>query len=181
MAKFFNLKDLATNTVGETNEILDSELSVLLDLHKTIAAKVDELESQIIDLITALDKPTLSIYGVGPLSAAVIVSEFGDISRFKSPAQMLSFAGMEPVYYQSVISEHTGKMVKRGSSHLRFTLMNVCIPLIRFNPVFAAYYNKKRSEGKPHRVALSHVAKKLIRVIYTLETQNVKYDPNLLR
>ena len=100
MAKFFNLKDLATNTVGETNEILDSELSVLLDLHKTIAAKVDELESQIIDLITALDKPTLSIYGVGPLSAAVIVSEFGDISRFKSPAQMLSFAGMEPVYYQ---------------------------------------------------------------------------------
>lgn len=181
LAKFFELKSLAKNTVGETNDILDSELLILLDLYHFVAAKIDDVEAQIIDLITCMDRPTLSIYGVGPISAAIIVSEFGDISRFESPAQMLSFAGMEPGYYQSGISEHAGKMVKRGSSHLRFTLMNVCIPLIRFNPVFATYYYKKRNEGKPHRVALSHVAKKLIRVIYTLETQNIKYDSSKLR
>jgi len=43
------------------------------------------------------------------------------------------------------------------------------------------YYQKKISEGKPHRVAVSHVAKKLIRVIYTLETKGIDYDENLLR
>lgn len=181
LGKFFELNKLAKNTVGETNDILDSELLILLDLYYVIAAKIDDIEAQITDLTTCLDRPTLSIYGVGPISAAIIVSEFGDISRFKSTAQMMSFAGMEPGYYQSGTSEHTGKTVKHGSSHLRFTLMNVCIPLIRFNPVFATYYYKKRNEGKPHRAALSNVAKKLIRVIYTLETENIKYDSSKLR
>lgn len=82
------------------------------------------MEHKIEKLILELNPPTLSINGVGPLSAAVIVSEFGNISRFQNPGQMLSFEGLEPGYYQSGISEHTGKMVKRGSSHLRYTLMN---------------------------------------------------------
>ena len=45
-------------------------------------------------------------------------------------------------------------------------------PLIRFDMTFATYYAKKRGEGKPHRVAITHVAKKLIRVIYALESQD---------
>ena len=123
----------------------------------------------------------MTIPGVGVLSAAVILSEYGDISKFKSPAQMLSFAGLEPGYYQSGQSEYTGHMVKRGSSHLRCAIMNCCLPLIQFNMVFAEFYAKKRGEGKPHRVALSHVAKKLIRVIYALETTNQPFDAGKLR
>ena len=48
-------------------------------------------------------------------------------------------------------------------------------------PVFAEYYAKKRAEGKPHRVAMTHVAKKLLRVIYTLQTREITYDPDLIR
>ena len=40
---------------------------------------------------------------------------------------------------------------------------------------FAAYYAKKRAEGKEHRVALTHVAKKLLRVIYTLQTVKIRF------
>ena len=47
--------------------------------------------------------------------------------------------------------------------------------------MFYDYYLKKRSEGKCHRVALSHVAKKLIRVIYSLEKNNIDFDPSLLK
>lgn len=54
------------------------------------------------------------------------------------------------------------------------------LTLIGFKPVFASYYHKKRLEGKPHRVALSHTAKKLIRIIYTLETKGIDYDASLL-
>ena len=71
--------------------------------------------------------------------------------------------------------------MKRGSSQLRYVLMNCVIPLIKFNPVFASYSHKKRLEGKPHRVALSHTAKKLVRVIYTLETKGIDFDASLLR
>jgi transposase len=179
--KFFALKEIAANSVGQSNEIFEFQLSALLDLHEQLSLKVEGLEHQIIEIIDFLDPPTLSIHGVGPLSAAVIVSEFGDVSNFKSPAQMLSFAGLEPGYFQSGLSEHTGRMVKHGSSHLRFTLMNLCIPLIRFNPIFAQYYHKKRKEGKSHRVACSHLCKKLLRVIYTLETKSIKYNFSELR
>lgn len=181
MQQFFQLKDLASNSIGESNQILESQLISLLKLYFSLDEEIQKHESQITQLVTDLDRPTMSITGVGPLSAAVILSEFGNISKFSSPAQTLSFAGLEPGYYQSGTFEHGGRMVKRGSSYLRFTLMNVCMPIIRFNVVFAEYYHKKRSEGKPHRVAMSHVAKKLVRVIYTLETRNILFDPAQLR
>ncbi len=72
-------------------------------------------------------------------------------------------------------------MVKQGSSQLRYALMNCCLPLVTNEPAFAEYYAKKRAEGKPHRVAMTHVAKKLLRVIYTLQTKDILYDPSLLR
>ena len=94
---------------------------------------------------------------------------------------MLSFAGLEPGYFQSGQSEFTGHMVKHGSSQLRYALLNCCLPLITNEPVFAEYYAKKRAEGKSYRVALTHVARKLLRVIYTLQTKNIRYDPSLIR
>jgi len=72
-------------------------------------------------------------------------------------------------------------MVKRGSSQLRYALLNCCLPLIRFDLTFANYYAKKRAEGKPHRVAISHVAKKLVRVIFALERQGINFDPMFVR
>ena len=181
MAKFFELKKLAKNTIGESNEIFDLELDLLLDLYQTISSKIDKVDDEIAEIMSVLKPQTMTIRGIGCVSAASIIAEFGDISKFKGPAQMLSFAGLEPGYYQSGISEYKGHMVKRGSPHLRCAILNVCLPLTQHNPVFAEYYYKKRNEGKPHRVALSHVAKKLIRVIYILETKNIPYDENLLR
>lgn len=181
MQKFLKLKELAKDTVGESNHIFELELSCVLRLYKQIDDEITKLEQEITALTNELNRPTVTIPGVGVLSAAVILSEYGDVSKFKSPAQMLSFAGLEPGYYQSGLSEHTGHMVKRGSSHLRCAIMNCCLPLIQFNMVFAEFYAKKRREGKPHRVALSHVAKKLIRVIYTLETTNQPFDADKLR
>ena len=62
-------------------------------------------------LVTELNPQSLTIPGIGPISAAVIASEYGDISRFSSPSQMLSFAGLEPGYFQSGTMEFKGKMV----------------------------------------------------------------------
>ena len=179
--KFLDLKSLATNTVGESNEMFDAQLSSLLSLYRSSAKEIDSLEQQIIDLIYQVNPRSLSIPGIGPLSAAVIYAEFGDISKYSSPQKMLAFAGLDPGYYQSGTSAHGSHMVKRGSSYLRFTLMNLCIPLTQYNVVFAEYYAKKRAEGKPHRVACTHMVKKLIRIIYALETKGIDFDPEKLR
>lgn len=179
--QFLKLKDLAVNTVGVNNSIFDVELNSLLTLYKTLAKEIENLECEINKLIDEVHPHYMSIPGIGSISAAVIYSEYGDISNFSNPGQMLAFAGIEPGINESGTESHGGRMVKRGSSSLRYVLINCCLPLIRFDMTFAAYYAKKRGEGKPHRVAITHVAKKLIRVIYALERQDTDYNASLLR
>lgn len=181
MDKFVKLKTLAKNTVGVYQPCYRLELDALLELYSQLDSKIGELEAQITEIVEALNPPTLSIKGVGPVSAAIIVSELGDISRFSSPDKVLSFAGLEPGLFQSGTTEYGGHMVKHGSAPLRCALMNCARSILLHDETFAAYYHKKIAEGKPHRVAISHVAKKLVRLIFTLETRGVRFDPNLLR
>ena len=180
-AKFAKLKELAKNTIGESNEVFEIELHTLISLYNEIDSKIDSLDKQISTIIKELNPPTLSIPGIGELTTAVIVSEFGDFIKFSNADKLLSFAGLEPSINQSGTILAYGKMVKRGSGYLRYSLMNIANVVIRYNPTFYDFYLKKRSEGKCHRVALSHICKKLLRVIYKLETQNIQFDPSLLK
>ena len=180
-AKFAKLKELAKNTVGYHDDNTDLLISTYVSLYNYFNDKIVPIDKQISTIIKELNPSILSIPGIGEISAASIISEYGDISCFSSPAKMLAFAGLEPSINQSGTLESNGKMVKHGSGHLRYVLMNTSLTLLKFNPIFYDFYLKKRSEGKPHRVALSHVCKKLVRLIYTLETKHVDFDPSLLK
>lgn len=178
---FVQLKALAKNTIGVSNDYLLEQMNILLEIYSQLDAKVDEPDCQIKECVRGINPPILSVPGIGENSAAVILSEFGDFSKFDSPSKMLAFAGLELGYYQSGQSESGGHLVKHGSSQLRYALMNCCLPVVNNEPTFAEYYAKNRAEGKTHRVAMTHVAKKLLRVICTLQTKNIPYDPSLLR
>ena len=180
-AKFAKLKELAKNTVGYHDDNTDLLISTYVSLYNYFNDKIVPIDKQISTIIKELNPSILSIPGIGEISAASIISEYGDISCFSSPAKMLAFAGLEPSINQSGTLESNGKMFKHGSGHLRYVLMNTSLTLLKFNPIFYDFYLKKRSEGKPHRVALSHVCKKLVRLIYTLETKHVDFDPSLLK
>ena len=180
-AKFAKLKELAKNTIGVSNEIFKIELQTIVSLYNEIDSKINSIDKQISTIIKELNPPTLSIPGIGELTTAVIISEFGDFNKFTNADKLLSFAGLEPSIYQSGTILSNGKMVKRGSGYLRYSLMNIANVVIRYNPTFYDFYLKKRAEGKCHRVALSHVCKKLLRVIYKLETQNIQFNPSLLK
>ena len=180
-AQFIKLKELARNTIGASNEIFELELETLLTLHSQIDIEIKKIENKIEEIIKELNPPTLPIRGIGYISCAGIISEYGDISRFKSADAMVAFAGIEPSISQSGTESHTGHMVKHGSGHLRYYLLNVADYVFMHEPIFTEFYYKKRNEGKSHRVALNHVAKKLIRVIYKLETENTTFDSSKTR
>lgn len=179
--KFTKLKELAKNSIGFHDSNSDLLISTYVSIYKDLTSKIDPLDKQISTIIKELNPRMLTIPGIGEISAASILSEFGDISNFSSPNKMLAFAGLEPSVIESGTLQSNGKMVKHGSGHLRYNLMNAATIILKFSPTFYDYYLKKRSEGKCHRVALSHVCKKLIRVIYTLEKNNVNFDPSLLK
>ena len=111
---------------------------------------------------------------------AMIIAEVGDFSRFDSPDKLLAYAGLSPSTYQSGQLSMNGAyshMEKRGSRYLRYALYNATKYVCHWEPSFAAYLAKKRAEGKHYNVALSHAAKKLVRLIYAMEKSGRAFQP----
>ena len=66
-------------------------------------------------------------------------------------------------------------MEKRGSRYLRYALYNATKYVCHWDDYFDAYLAKKRAEGKHYNVALSHAAKKLVRLIFAMEKSGQPY------
>ena len=179
--RFNELVNAAQSTIGKSNENYELELSSSIRLINHYNEEIEKIETQIESIMNQYSFKILSIPGIGIQSAAVIIAEYGDIKSFDNANKLLSFAGLEPSISQSGTQSFNGHMVKRGSPHLRCTLMNVAQTVINYNICFSKLYWKKRNEGKYHRVALSHIVKKLLRVIYYLEVNNKEFDSNLLK
>lgn len=139
--------------------------------------QIDELDQELERLVDELDSPIMSIPGISYVTAAFILAEIGDINNFDSPAKLQAFAGLEPSTYQSGnFSATHSTMVKRGSKYLRWALLTASRLVCMRDKTFSDYKAKKLSEGKHFFVALSHVTKKLIRVIFYLLKTNCSYQ-----
>ena len=181
MIKLMKLIETAKTSIGFKNDYHVLELQLTINMIEQLDSSIDKIENEIIEIMNQYNFKTATIPGIGIISAASIVSEYEDFSKFQNPNQLLSFAGLEPAIYQSGTQQTYGHMVKRGSSYLRETIMNIIPYVMAYNSVFYEYYRKKKSEGKHHRVALTHLAKKLIRIIYHLETNNISFDSSKIK
>lgn len=179
--QFLKLKELAKSTVGAHDDLFDFQLSIYLKLYQSIDFQLTQLEKMIEHQYSLTNSFIHTVPGISIQSAASIYSEIGDIKRFPHPDKLISFCGLEPALYQSGETEYTGKMVKRGSSYLRQYLMNCAATTILHSSTLYDFYRRKRNEGKSHRVALSHVTKKLIRIIYKLETDQISFNEQQMR
>ena len=176
------IRDASRNSIGSWMPAKSLELQHTIRLIRELDHEIAEIEEQIQSIMDELHSPITTIPGLGFRMAAMILAEVGDFTRFDSPDKLLAYAGMSPSTYQSgQLKNCYPHMEKRGSRYLRYALYNATKYVCHWDPAFAAYLAKKRAEGKSHRVALSHVAKKLLRVIYTLQTKNIPYDPTLIR
>jgi transposase len=178
--KFVKLKELAKSTIGVTQDHQLFKLKTSISYVEKINTDIEETEKQITSLMGKYPTRIQTIKGIGVISAAIILCEYGDITLFSTPAEMLSYAGLDSTIKQSGMMSSTGKLVKRGSKYLRATLINISMMVMIYNPIFYDYYTKKKQEGKHHRVALVHLAKKLVRVIHHLEINHEDFDSSKL-
>ena len=181
VAKFEKLKELAKNTIGFSYETDLFEIKSLLRVYDTLQDEISSVENEITTHLSKINSRIPTIFGIGEVSAATIVAEIEDISRFDNPNKLLAFAGLDPTIYQSGTQEFKGRMNKKGSVVLRRVLMNSAEAILMYNPTFYSYYRMKRDEGKSHRVAISHVARKLVRIIYKLETEHIDFDLSFVK
>ena len=117
----------------------------------------------------------VSIFGIGDWSAALIIAELKDISRFTNTKQINASCGLDPTIVQSGKSiNYHGPISKRGNRYARKVLFNCCrsittlsAKLDKENSIYV-YYQKKKQEGKHYYACLTACSTKLIRIIYAL-------------
>lgn len=170
-------REAARTSIGSNMPAKSLELKHTIKLIRELDSEIDEIENEIKIIMDKINSPILSIPGISYRMGAMIIAEIGDFDRFDSPDKVLAYAGLSPSTYQSgQLDNCHSRMEKRGSKYLRYALFNATIYVCTWDPTFKAYLAKKRAEGKHYYVAISHAVKKLVRVIYQLESSGQKYQ-----
>lgn len=170
------IRETARTSIGSKMPAKSLELRHTIRLIRELDAEIKEIEAAIQSIMDELHSPITTIPGIGTRMGAMILAEVGDFSRFESPDKVLAYAGLSPSTYQSgQLTNCYAHMEKRGSRYLRYALFNAAKFVCHWEPTFAAYLAKKRAEGKHYNVAISHAAKKLVRLIFALEKSREPY------
>lgn len=169
-------REAARNSIGTFMPAKALELKHTIRLVQELNTEIDEIEIAIKALMDKIDSPITTIPGISYSMGSMILAEIGDFNNFDSPDKILAFAGLSPSTYQSgQLKNCYAHMEKRGSRYLRYALFNATKFVCKWNPVFADYLAKKRSEGKHYNVAISHAAKKLVRLIFAMQKSGQPY------
>jgi transposase len=153
--------------------------SILADLVQELEALLERthhVNQAIRDSLSQLPQSLTTIPGLNTIFAATIISEIGDISRFKSADQLLAYCGMIPSSRDSgTFSSRFNPMARRGNPQLNYTFYRLALVSIRFNPALKSYYQRRVEAGLPKKRALIAVARKLVRLVYILLKEGRPY------
>jgi len=157
---------------GHDHEILQSLLRQLEfqqdeeeKANSTIAK--DALHSQYVPII-------MSMTGFDYYSASVLAAYIADISRFPSPSHLVSWVGLCPSVYQTGESLYMGRM-KGGNRKVRWIMTQAANAAIRSDPRMRTYYERKIRRHH-HNVAVTHVANKMLRILWHMLRENRLYN-----
>lgn len=177
-SKAIELRNAARRSIGSAMPAKSLELQHTIRLIRELDAEISEIETALKQIIDQIASPILTIPGISYRMGAMILAEIGDFSRFDSPDKILAYAGLSPSTYQSgKLDNAYAHMEKRGSRYLRYALYNATKYVCHWDASFSAYLAKKRAEGKHYNVAISHAAKKLVRLIFALQRSGQPYYP----
>lgn len=175
------IREAAKHTVGQNSAALRFELLQTIDEIAYLENRKADADKKVNELMRAIKTPLLTVPGIGNGLGSIILAELRNIDSFRSPAQVLAFAGSEPSVSTSGQNQvENGHMVKRGSPQLRWALNQAARLCARFSPNMHKYLDKKLAEGKHYNVAISHVVKKLVRVIFRILKYNTEWDEEKL-
>ncbi|GIN62296.1 IS110 family transposase [Robertmurraya siralis] len=155
---------------------LDMYINMLLQYQEHLSS----LERQIDVLAEEIEECKIiqSIPGIGEKIAATIISEIGEIDRFNHPKKLVAYAGIDPsVHSSGKFTATINHITKRGSSRLRHALYMAVLCGIRSsrNKKLKEYYDRKRKEGKPSKVAMIACVNKLLHWIYAILKRNEQF------
>lgn len=180
--KISRISELAANSFGLKfcKDSFSLQLKLLIEQIKFIEAQVSDVETEENAILEKINSPITTIPGIGNVNAATILGEIGDVERFSNASKLAAYAGIDASVSQSGEYRSTNnKMSKRGSPYLRKALFQAALIAAFHDPVFSAFYQKKRAEGKHHLTAVGAVARKLCNTIFAVLKYNMPYEIQL--
>jgi transposase len=102
--------------------------------------------------------------GIGPVIAAILIAEIGDVSRFRSPDALCSWAGLTPRHFESDLTVHRGPIIKMGSPLVRGAIQEGIARYKGDSKLRADFARIAARRGK-HKARIA-VARKLLTLVY---------------
>ena len=168
---------------------LESSLDVVSNKYITRAIK--QLEKQIIAIKTSIRECIkqdsklkiqvqllLTIKGIGEITAWSILGYLGDVSFFNTAGQVASYAGVNPFVEDSGTSLKVSRLSKMGNKRLRKSLYMPAVVAMKHNPILIDFYERLLRNGKPKKVAICAVMRKLLVIAYGVLKSETEFDPN---
>ena len=179
LIKFNELRAIAKNSIGVAFNETETIIVQLVHELRNIQERNEELDQQLEPLIDETVPNLLTVPGIGYRLAGLLLGEIGDASEFPSADKIIKFAGLDVRVYQSGTIEKHGAIRKRGSPLLRYALFQAAEKARIHCPEIAEFYSKKKSEGKHPICALTHTARKILRIVWALLKTGQNYSRSI--
>ena len=179
-AKAAEVKAAAKSSVGIKlgEEAASFQIRTMVSQVEFLNATIAKVEAEVASLLAKVEPNITTIPGVSTTTGAQIVAEIGDVRRFKNAASIVKYAGLNSGVDESGQYSAEGvPITKHGSPYLRRSMWLAANRARQFDPRLKEYYDKLRRKGKPHRVAVTAVARKLCHIVYAVMRDGEPYDP----
>ena len=114
----------------------------------------------------------MSMTGIDYYAAMLLASEVDGIGRFASPKKLVSWAGMCPTVHQSGNTMYHGRMKKDSNRKANWVLIQAAHVAVLYDGRMRDYYERMK---KTHHssIAITHVANKMIKIIWHMLTGRI--------
>jgi transposase len=180
--------DLLATQLQQQNRLRDTTDTLvrgsLANVLKTIATELAAVERQIKEQLAAVSTMRTnvalltSVVGIGAVTAAKMLAEYGELEQYASAKAASADAGLSPSEYRSGTSVHRRpRMSKVGKAGVRAALYWPAITAMRCCPAMRAFAERLAARGKPKKVIIGAVMRKLVHICYGVLKHQSPYDP----
>lgn len=149
--------------------LLNAQLEQINAAISTLTVVPGELQKQLTLLA--------SVPGIGKLTAAILLTETHHLDGLGSARQWAAYAGLSPAPRQSGAMQGKTRISKIGNARLRRALYLSALSASRLDNVLGGFYRHLVNKGKPKKVALIALARKILCVCFAVLRSGRPFDP----
>ena len=156
-------RSMPSGAAGQARRELAAEL---LDDMKQMDTRIRESKKKLAVVVRASGTSLTEIFGVGPVVAATVIGDAGDVTRFASRDHFASYNGTAPIEVSSG-NRKVHRLSLRGNRRVNHAIHMAAITQIRHaHSDGRPYFDRKLAEGKTHKEALRCLKRRISDTLY---------------